>query len=419
MNDREHTIRIAVRKFGPFEKALQKMWETWRKETGNRLSLEVASMDLNDLHRTVLQEEGLKKGEWDIAHLCTDWVAEAGCSGALEDLSPYLNDRPPEDYPRGWSPSLLGLQRYDGKILGLPFHDGPECLVYRADLFGDPLEQKAYREQSGEELRPPETWDDYLRVARFFHRRSKGLYGAVAAAYPDGHNAVFDFCLQLWSRGGELLDEGGRVRIDSPAAVEGLGFYRNYLKDASAIHPSSADFDSVKCGECFASGAAAMMINWFGFAALSHLEGAPQVRGKVGVAPVPRGTPGRLVSLNVYWLYTVGSGSPNKQAAYDFIRFAVSRENDRLLTREGGIGCRISTWQDEEVNRQVPYYHRLEELHRCARTLPQLRNWPEIARIIDQAVQEALSSTAPAGEILREGQLKIDQLVGTGQPENR
>ena len=33
-----------------------------------------------------------------------------------------------------------------------------------------------------------------------------GRYGTVFAAFPDGHNTLYDFALQLWSRGGELTD---------------------------------------------------------------------------------------------------------------------------------------------------------------------------------------------------------------------
>src|SRR5690606_31597922 len=120
---------------------------------------------------------------------------------------------PPEDYPQGWPYSLLELQRCGERILGLPFHDGPECLIYRKDLFGDPVFRRDYRQRFAAELRPPRTWEEFRRVARYFHRPEEGLYGAVLAGYPDGHNAVFDFCLQVWSRGGSLLDNGGAVNI--------------------------------------------------------------------------------------------------------------------------------------------------------------------------------------------------------------
>jgi multiple sugar transport system substrate-binding protein len=134
------------------------------------------------------------------------------------------------------------------------------------------------------------------------------------------------------------------------------------------------------------------------------------VRGKVDITGIPRGAHGQSVSLNVYWLYAIGAGSRHKQTAYDFIRFATSAANDKLLTLEGGIGCRISTWHDPEINALVPYYHKLEVLHQQAKTLPQTANWARIAAIIDEVVLQAMSTDTPVAELLAAGQQKINSL---------
>lgn len=206
-----------------------------------------------------------------------------------------------------------------------------------------------------------------------------------------------------------MLNEQGAVDIHTEPARQALDFYRRLMTDADALHPGSTEFESVRAGAAFAAGEAAMTINWFGFAAACEQESS-LVKGRVAVAPVP-GDAGGGVTLNVYWLYAIGAGSRKKNAAFDFIRFAVNRQNDKLLTLQGGIGCRYSTWKDPEVNLLIPYYHRLEELHRGARTLPAMAAWPQIARIIDASVQEAIAGDTPAADILKAGQSKIDQLI--------
>ena len=65
-------------------------------------------------------------------------------------------------------------------------------------------------------------------------------------------------------------------------------------------------------------------------------------------------------------------------------------ESDKLLTNEGGIGCRKSTWNDAEINETIPYYHKLEMLHENALTLPQTPIWPKVAELIDQMVLKAI-----------------------------
>jgi len=412
MTPKPNIFRIAVRKFGPFENAMQKLWTAYCEQSGCQLAVEMVPMDLHELHHSLLTDNGLRRGDWDVAHINTDWLLEAHRAGALEDLTPYLRQNPPQDFPAGWSASLLGMQQYGDAVVGLPFHDGPECLIYRKDLFEDPQEQAAFRRQHGRDLQPPATWAELQTVARFFHRPDENRYGLVAAGYPDGHNTVFDFCLQLWTRGGQLIDEQGHVSIDSEAAREGLSYYRQLLRDSAAIHPQSMQYESVQAGQAFARGEAALMINWFGFAAVCEVDTDSAVRGKVDIASIPRGegAQGRAASLNVYWLYAIGAGSRHKDAAYDFIRFATSPENDKLLTREGGIGCRISTWHDAEINALVPYYHKLEMLHRQAESLPQKANWAQLAAIIDEVVLAALNTDTPTAELLAAGQLKIKQL---------
>ena len=416
MPEENNKIRFAVRAFGPFETAITKIWAAYRQQTGCACELEMVPLQLPDLHAAILGKAGLKNGNWDLALINTDWITEAREAGALVDLAPLLQKNPPEDYPHGWTDSLLGLQNFNGEVLGLPFHDGPECLIYRQDLFADPAEQAAYREKHGTELVPPTTWNEFRQVARFFQRPENNLYGSVFAAYPDGHNTVFDFCLQLWSRGGALTDAAGNINIHTPAALEGLEFYRQILRDQTAIHPKCADYDSVQAGMAFARGEVALMANWFGFASFCEVAEESRVKGKVEIAPVPQGPTGQAVSLNVYWLYAIGSGSRHQALVYDFLKFALRKQNDKLLTLEGGIGCRISTWHDPEVNAQIPYYHKLQTLHQHARELPRRSDWARIATILDQVVLKVINTDLPVEQLLTEGQNQINLLADKSHP---
>ncbi|RZK31872.1 MAG: sugar ABC transporter substrate-binding protein, partial [Hymenobacter sp.] len=70
-------FRIAVRQFGPFESALAKLWDGFCQQTGCPLAVEMVPMDLPELHASLLTNKGLQNGTWDVAHLNTDWLAEA------------------------------------------------------------------------------------------------------------------------------------------------------------------------------------------------------------------------------------------------------------------------------------------------------------------------------------------------------
>lgn len=393
------TFRIALRSFGPFESAIARQWASFCAATGCTLRLEAPAFDLHPLHETCLGREGLKRGDWDVAFVVTDWLAEAEATGALLDLAPRLQADPPEDYPGNWTESLLRYQRFGAQVLGLPYHDGPECLVYRQDLL------------AAAGVRVPETWAEFHATARRLSAPAEKRWGTVFAAYPDGHNTVYDFCLQLWTRGGELFDPAGRLQLDTAVARAALDYYRGLLGDAAAVHPECAQFDSVRSGLAFVRGEVAMMVNWFGFAALGETAADSRVRGQVAVAPLPAGPGGASASLNVYWLLGIGAGSPHADTAYAFLRHCAGAAQDRLLTLEGAIGCRKSTWHDPEVNRRIPFYHRLEAIHAGARELPRRADWAKLSGVIDRLVTQALTTDVPSAVLCRQAQAEAAALA--------
>lgn len=404
---RSRTLRIAVRKYPPFEETIRHQWQHFESATNTRLTLDLVPLDLHPLEDALFASQGMAKGEWDIAFVATDWIASMHEQNCAVDLAPLLKAEPPEDYPEGWTDSLLRLQRIGPAVLGVPFHDGPECLIYRKDLFEDASTRARYQQQYSQPLAPPKTWDEFHRIARFLHSPEKNLYGTVFAAYPDGHNTVYDFLLQLWTRGGELIDPNGNIRFNTPEAEAALTFYRDILADTAAIHPACRNLDSVQAGLAFAAGNVAMMVNWFGFATLAHTSPDSSVRGLVDIAPIPSAEQGSTISLNVYWILSIAAGSPHQQVAWQFLRHNLTPAMDKLTTTLGAIGCRKSTWCDPEVNRAIPFYHRIEQLHANAREIPQRPDWPSIATIIDHLVTQTITTTKPIPTLLTTADLSL------------
>jgi multiple sugar transport system substrate-binding protein len=115
-------------------------------------------------------------------------------------------------------------------------------------------------------------------------------------------------------------------------------------------------------------------------------------------------------SLIVYWLLAVAVGSPHPDVAYAFSRHCCTPAMDKLTTIEGGIGCRLSTWEDPQVNALIPFYAQLPRLHEGARTLPRSRQLPALVHIIDEAVQAAISGDEPSDSILQRAQFQASNL---------
>lgn len=389
------TLRIAVRRFGPFERAIERQFADFVAETGVPARLEWEAFDLNPLHERLFGQRELATGRWDIAFLATDWLAEAQAGGLVADLDPWMAERPIPDHPDAWSPSLTRLPRFAGGTWGLPYHDGPECLVYRRDLL------------AAAGLPVPTTWDGFLATARALHAPEQGLYGTVLGLFPDGHNSFYDFCLHCWSRGGEPFGAHARPDLVTAPATAALDFLRALADDTSAVAPQSRALDSVGTGALFAEGRVALMANWFGFAVHADTAADSRVKGLVDVAPLPHG-----VSLNVFWVLAMAAGSTNPGLAWAFMRHVGQAAMDRITTEEGAVGTRRSTWTDPDINARLPYYHRLEWLHAHARELPHHPRLAEVAQAIDDMLARALSTDRPSRDLLAEAQGRIEGIVG-------
>lgn len=394
------TLRIAVRKFTPFETAIARQFDDFVRTSGEQARLDLVPMELNPMHDALFARRELANGDWDIAFLSTDWITEAQHKGLVDDLSPHLQRQPVDGFPDGWSPSLLRLQSFNGGIWGMPYHDGPECLMYRKDCLA----------AAGIDV--PRTWDEFVAAARALHRPEAGLNGTAMALFADGHNGFYDFCIHVWTRGGEPFDAGAHPDLQTAAATAALDFIRSTANDRTLTPANQRELDSVKAGLLFCEGRVALMINWFGFAALGETAMDSPVKGLVGVAPIPSAAGHPNVSLNVFWLLTIASGSARKSLAWRFMRHCASAAMDRLTTLEGAIGTRRSTWSDPEINTSIPYYRALDALHASARELPRHPRLADISHVIDAMITQAVTTDTPSGDLLAGAQRSIEEIVG-------
>jgi multiple sugar transport system substrate-binding protein len=401
------TLRIALRNYSDFENALTEEARLFEAHHPG-VKVEFVSIGIHELYKSSITDGGLRDGHFDLALLVTDWLAEGMATGMLEDLHPWHQRIPIHDWPQGWARSLVEPLIFAGSLSALPWHDGPECLVYRADLFEDPAARGAFRKQFFRELAPPTTWEEFEQTARFFTDAPAGLYGMVFAAFPDGHNTLYDFAVQLWSRGGELLNSSGNPHITTPQALAAVDFYRRIVRDPYLCHPRSPKLDSTQSGDLFLAGEVAMMANWFGFAARSCREGSP-LAGKVAIAPLPTANGAAPISLSVFWALAMGRGSRHKELAWQFLRFVSAAERDLGITRHGAVGVRLSTWRNPELQARIPAYRNVEAISLGARQLPAGPGMAEFASIIDGVVTRALTTNDPTADILRSAQSEIDQ----------
>lgn len=404
-------LRLAYREFIGFENAFRRQLESFAS-TNPDVKVELVPFDVPQLYAELVEGNEATSGAWDLFLCNTDWLPTLMEDGRLLGLDPFLSADPPPDWPDGWSPSLRGLQTgANGTVYGLPYHDGPEMFIYRGDLFDSETEREQFARTYGYPLSPPETWAQFLDVAKHFTRPADDLYGCVLAAMPDGHNSVYDFFIQLWSRGGRVLD-GRRAAFAGPKGNAALSFLRDLVLVHRVTQPEPRAYESVRSGDYYASGRAAMMWNWCGFAAVADLP-TSAVRGRSRLALIPRdaGPRGRHVSLSVYWVLTIPAGSRQRERAWDFIRHLATPEMDLVTAHEGAIGCRLSTWRDPDVREQFSCYSLIEETHAGVENVPAISEYPLINEVLNAEIDTVYTEQKSVERALDDAAEQVNDIL--------
>ncbi|GAB3410916.1 ABC transporter substrate-binding protein [Flindersiella endophytica] len=394
-------LRLAYREFSGFQTTFGLQVSAFREQRPDA-EIELVPYEVHELY-DAMAGGGCRSGDFDLFLCNTDWLPELIRDGSLLPLDELMRRAPLPGWPDAWSPSLRGLQTAaDGSTYGLPYHDGPQMFMYRGDLF----------DEHG--IAPPETWQDFLEVAKYFDRPNEDLYGCVLAALPDGHNNVYDFLIQLWSRGGTFLD-GRRAAFDGPEGQAALTFLHDLIRVHQVTQPDPRAYDSVGSGDFYAGGRAAMMWNWCGFAAVADLPGSA-IHGRNRLGPLPRGDgpDGRHTSLSVYWVLAIPAGSRQPELAWEFLRHVASPEMDVITATQGGIGCRLSTWRSPAVQREFACYRLIEQVHADVETVPGIPEYPAIADVLNAEIDAVYTGAKPVAAALAAAAGQTNRLLGKG-----
>jgi multiple sugar transport system substrate-binding protein len=184
--------------------------------------------------------------------------------------------------------------------------------------------------------RAPETFTDLLVETSRAQRDSGIRYGLVwqGARY---EGLVTVFLEHLGGFGGRILDERGRVVVDSDAAVEALRFMCESLKGRPAVVPQSVlAWQEEQTRFAFQNGDAVLMRNWPYAAALLGDRQQSAVAGRFAVATMPEGPGGMPTAALGGSQLAVNAYSRHPELAYALIAFLTAPE--QMLERASEVG---------------------------------------------------------------------------------
>jgi len=325
---------------------------------------------------------------FDIYVVSPHWLTRLAAPGWLRPLDGYLSAAGVER--EAFFPAAVEASTLEGRLMALPWSVDGGLLYYRRDL----LEARGYA--------PPATWAELEAVALELQGDGGPANGFVWQG--DRYDGLTCNTLeQVWSAGGEVLDAGGRVILDSPATRAALEQMTRYV--TGGVSPAEVvTYQEAASLASFQSGNAVFMRNWsYAWDRLQEPDSA--VAGKVGIAPLPASClAGQSLVLSASSLFP--------EQAFRFMAFLTAPEQQAQLAPGGLLAPALEEiYQDAGLLAQNPRLVELYPALRATRPRPQVPDYARFSEAIYAEVHRLLLGSQDPVTTARNMQARLEELL--------
>lgn len=188
------------------------------RKTNSDVKLDVIGFPWGQMQQNILLRMRADQ-PLDVVQLAERWLPQFGSTGKMQDLN--------EVYGKGQlekliSPGVLKLGEYRGKQLGLPWTAGSIGMVANAKVLKDAGVAAV-----------PQTVDAFIEALKAI-KKSQPQSVPYAMSTKNNNSMSPDFQVWLWTFGGKLFDDKGKVLVNSAAGVRALSFMADLVKDGLA-----------------------------------------------------------------------------------------------------------------------------------------------------------------------------------------
>lgn len=307
--------------------------------------------------------------------------------GWLADLTPFLKD------PSLTEPSLTesdfaeaGLafaKDKNGRFGGLPFSVDYWMIYWNKELF------------AAKGVEYPTTFEELAAAAEKLTDRDNGVYGFVARGMKNANTPVW---ASLMLGYGKSTVEDGKLETATQESIDAATLYQRLMTKSAP--PGVTGFNWAECQSSFLQGKVAMWLDGIGFAPPLEDPKKSRVVGKVGYGLMPKG-PAAQAAPTFGDGIGVTEGSANKEAAYLYCQWAISKEmGARLLQSGSGVPFRNSIVNDPAVLKGV--------------TMPQ--EWAKVLSESAKVSQLCLPVIVPVTEFRDVMGVGLTNIIGGADP---
>ena len=335
---------------------LQQVGNLYEKETGIKVT--VVQEPWGSFGDRFFTEMAAKGTSWDMVVGDSQWLGQASTQGHYVEMTDFLNSEGIADTVTEATLTYYGeYPTGSGKYWAFPTEGDADGWAYRKDLFEDPAEQAAFKEEYGYDLAVPTDYNQLKDIATFFTRPDEDLYGLGIYTQKDYDAMTMGVENTMFAWGATWQDANNNVLgvVNSPEAVEAVQFYRDLYECCQAPGLSNAFFTEVN--DAFIGGRAVMIMNYFAFfPALVNASTNPHA-ANTGFFANPAGPTGkRGAALGGQGMSIISYASPERQqAARDFIKWFAQEEIQAEWAKLGGYTCNKNVLQSEAFLNAAPF----------------------------------------------------------------
>ncbi len=260
------------------------------------------------LHDKTVLAKGASQA-YDVVLSDSVWTPEYAVNGIVEDvtarITPELRD--------GILPGAMGSGVYKGHVYGLPWIVDSKFLFYNKDMFA-----------AAGIAAPPRTWGEVEQDAILIKQKGIVDYPLVSS-WSQNEALVADYGALITGFGGSFTDAAGKPAFQHGGGLAAAQWMAQSLLRDRVTNPHSLEFVEDDVKRVFASGQAAMALNWtYMWDGANTPSNDTKVAGKVGVVAAPGLRPGQYGATNGSQPLCIPTNSQHKDAAWDYILYLTS-----------------------------------------------------------------------------------------------
>lgn len=374
--------------------------ETFRRETGIRINVQIGPHSSTASHALVSQKLKNRDPELDVFMMDVVWPAEFAAAGWAENLDKFFATDEKSDFFAG----AIDACTFRGGLYGIPFWTSGGLLYYRKDL----LEKYGFHS--------PKTWEELVGQARAIvngeRHRDPAIKG-YSGQFKQYEGLVCDMQEFLLSNRGSLLAENAqRSTINSPRNRAAIRFVRDRI--IGCVAPRGVlTYEEPESLHLFIQGHAVFLRNWPYAWKIANDPDRSRISGKVEIAVLPHFDGGESVSTLGGWQFAISRFSRRKRLAWQFVEFMTSARVQKLLAIEASQApARKSVYNDPEVLEKNPHFTQLMKVFENTRPRPKLPLYPLYSAILQQFYQRAIAfPDSSIEELASEADRKVGKLL--------